>query len=190
MERERRILDAAAALFFEKGFHGVGIDELGTRAGLSGPAIYRHFGSKNEILAALFDEAMDELMAATAPVHDDPAADLERMVRHHVAFAVARRPLVNVYQREDRSLQDPWRRMFTRRRRTYVERWEAAVARAVPTADRVQVAVATQSCLGTVFSIAYWPTKLLTEATLPGLVEQFVDRGIAGLQDPGNRETR
>ena len=76
MDRERRILDTAAAAFYEKGFHGVGVDELGKRAGLSGPTLYRYFSSKDEILAALFSEAMDELVSATAMVHDDPLADL------------------------------------------------------------------------------------------------------------------
>ncbi|MDX6428827.1 MAG: hypothetical protein QOE54_1193, partial [Streptosporangiaceae bacterium] len=38
MGRDRAILDAAAEAFYEKGFHGVGVDELGARAGLSGPS--------------------------------------------------------------------------------------------------------------------------------------------------------
>src|SRR5882757_1378371 len=114
------ILDTAAVVFYEKGFHGVGVDELGKRAGLSGPTLYRHFSGKDEILAALFNEAMDELVSATAAVHEDPVADLERLIRHHCEFAVSRRHLVSVYQREDRSLVDPWRRLFDRRRRQYV----------------------------------------------------------------------
>jgi hypothetical protein len=40
-----------------------------------------------------------------------------RLIRHHASFAVSHRPLANVYQREDRSLVDPWRRHSTRRRR-------------------------------------------------------------------------
>jgi AcrR family transcriptional regulator len=53
LTRERQILDAAAALFYEKGFHGVGVDEIGQRVGISGPALYRHFKGKDQILAAL-----------------------------------------------------------------------------------------------------------------------------------------
>ena len=48
--RQRKILDVAAQLFHEKGFHGVGIDEIGRQAGVSGPAVYRHFKGKDEIL--------------------------------------------------------------------------------------------------------------------------------------------
>lgn len=181
VERERRILDEAAALFHEKGFHGVGMDALGARAGLSGPALYRHFSGKNDILAALFNEAMDELVGATVPTGADPAEDLRRMVRHHVEYAISHRALVGIYQREDRSLDEPNRTMFARRRRRYVERWEAAVSRRFPDADPEAVAITVQSCLGVIFSVAYWPASLVEGARSGPLVEQFISHGLAVL---------
>ena len=185
MDRERRILDTAAAAFYEKGFHGVGVDELGKRAGLSGPTLYRYFSSKDEILAALFNEAMDELVSATAMVHDDPRADLSRLIRHHVGYAVTRRQLVNVYQREDRSLTGAWKRHFNHRRKQYVARWEAVIARCVPGAAAPEVAAATQSILGLIFSIAYWPPQTAELPGLADLVVGFATRGLSALRsDP------
>jgi len=171
-------LDTAAAVFYEKGFHGAGVDELGKRAGLSGPTLYRHFASKDEILAALFNEAMDELVSATATVHEDPFADLSRLIRHHVGYAVSQRQLVNVYQREDRSLTGAWKRHFNHRRKQYVARWEAVVARCVPGAAAPEVAALTQSILGLIFSIAYWPPQA---AELPGLADLIVSFATGGL---------
>ncbi len=182
-DRVREILDAAAALFYEKGFHGTGMDELGVRAGLSGPALYRHFSGKNEILAALFNEAMDELIAATASQHGDPAAELERMIRHHAEFAISHRTLVNVYQREDRSLSDPWRRLFDHRRRGYLERWEAAIARCYPGAAPAEVAAAAQACLGLIFSVAYWPARVARQPGTAGLITRYAVSGLASLAD-------
>jgi AcrR family transcriptional regulator len=181
VDRDRKILDTAAEVFYEKGFHGVGVDELGKRAGLSGPTLYRHFSGKDEILAALFNEAMDELVSATAAVHEDPAADLERLIRHHTEFAVSRRHLVSVYQREDRSLVDPWRRLFDRRRRQYVERWAAVIARCHPDAEPAQVAAATQAYLGLIFSIAYWPSTVAQTPSLTDLVVGLAERGLGSL---------
>jgi AcrR family transcriptional regulator len=176
VDRDRRILDAAAELFYERGFHGTSVDELGARAGLSGPALYRHFAGKHEILATLFDEAMDELLRATKVGHDDPDRDFERLVRHHVGFALQNRHLVDVTQREDRSLVDPWRRRVNRRRLQYVESWEAIVRRCLPDAQQWQVAVATQTCLGMIFSIAYWPTKATrTPALTDAVVRSATD---------------
>src|ERR1700750_3294603 len=80
VDRDRQILDAAAALFYEKGFHGVGVDQIGERVGISGPALYRHFSGKDEILATLLNETLDELITAAAAVYDDPQQDLERLV--------------------------------------------------------------------------------------------------------------
>ena len=171
-------MDTAAAAFYEKGFHGVGVDELGKRAGLSGPTLYRYFSSKDEILAALFNEAMDELVSATAMVHDDPLADLSRLIRHHIGYAVSQPQLVNVYQREDRSLTGAWKRHFNHRRTQYVARWEAVIARCVPGAAAQQVAAVTQSILGLIFSIAYWPPQT---AELPGLADLVVGFAIRGL---------
>lgn len=184
MSRERAILDAAAEAFYENGFHGVGVDGIGARAGMSGPSLYRHFSSKDEILATLLNEAMDELMGATAPLHDEPQRDFARAVRHHLDFARSNRHLVNVYQREVRSLVDPWKRPFTRRRRRYTESWEALVARRRPDLDRSTVAAITQACLGSIFSLSYWPRRALTDSDTTGLVLALVEQGVAGVSPP------
>lgn len=185
MSREREILDAAAALFYEKGFHGVGVDEIGQRVGISGPALYRHFSGKDEILAALFNETMDELIAATSVVYDDPIRDLDRLIRHHVEFAIENRHLINVYQREDRSLVDPWRRHFDRRTRQYASRWNASLARCFPEASEAEIAAATQAAIGLIHSVAYWPTKVIrAHDDLPGFLRRVVTDGLATLGAP------
>lgn len=143
--------------------------------------LYRHCSSKDEILAALFNEARDELVSATAMIHEDPLKDLDRLVRHHVAYAVDKRQLVNVYQREDRSLVDPWKRHFTHRRKQYVARGEAVITRCVPEAGPAEVAAATQSCLGMIFSIAYWPPTTAQLSTLGDLVVGFATEGLSSL---------
>lgn len=185
MARDRQILDAAAALFYEKGFHGVGVDEIGERVGISGPALYRHFAGKDEILATLFNEAMDELISATAAVYDEPHRDLERLIRHHVEFSISNRHLVNVYQREDRSLVDPWRRHFDRRMRQYAARWEEALRRCFPDASDVHIAAATQAALGLIHSVAYWPAKIVrAEDDLPDFLCRLVTEGLSTLGSP------
>ena len=51
--RREEILDAAAGLFADRGYHGVSIDDIGAAVGMSGPGIYRHFASKEDILAQM-----------------------------------------------------------------------------------------------------------------------------------------
>jgi AcrR family transcriptional regulator len=185
VNRDRKILETAAEAFYAKGFHGVGVDEIGRRAGMSGPSLYRHFAGKDEILATLLNEAMDELMSATVAVHDDPERDLERALRHHLDFATRNRHLVNLYQREVRSLVDPWRRPFDRRRAQYTERWESLVARRFTGIDAGTVAVVTQACLGMVFSTSYWPGRSLREADVPAVLLQLLSHGLVSFDtDP------
>ena len=48
-----QILAAALTLFAEKGYDGVGVDEIGAAVGMKGPSLYKHFRGKEAILDAL-----------------------------------------------------------------------------------------------------------------------------------------
>ena len=91
MDRRTEILTIAAHLFREKGFHGVGVDEIGKRVGVSGPAIYHHFAGKDEILATLFNDAMDKVAVDTTGMFDSPQEELDFLIRHHARFVVTNR---------------------------------------------------------------------------------------------------
>ena len=52
----------------------------------SGSAIYRHFPSKDAILAALFDRILDTLLVRVGEPDEDPQADLEKLVRSFVSL--------------------------------------------------------------------------------------------------------
>src|SRR5580704_11572200 len=57
-ERTREaIMTAATELFRERGFRETSLGDIGAAAGVSGPAIYRYFGSKGELLSVLIEEA-------------------------------------------------------------------------------------------------------------------------------------
>jgi AcrR family transcriptional regulator len=184
MSREQMILRAAADIFAEKGFHGVSMDELGRHAGLSGPALYRSFSGKDEILATLLNEAMDELMTATVPVHDDPALDLDRALLHHIHFSATNRPLVGLYQREVRSLADPWKRPFGRRQRQYIEKWEHLIRQRFPHVGEERIAQTVQSALGTVFSMTTWPGRTLRDDAVEENLLYFVQGALDALAHP------
>ncbi|MGC9500044.1 TetR/AcrR family transcriptional regulator [Streptomyces sp. WG7] len=60
--RREQILREAARLFAERGFHGVGVDEIGAAVGISGPGLYRHFAGKDAMLAELLVGISDSLL--------------------------------------------------------------------------------------------------------------------------------
>jgi AcrR family transcriptional regulator len=124
--RKQRILAAAADLVAQRGYHAVGMADIGAAAGVTGSAIYRHFDSKSAVLVALFDRVIDELlMNAHAVIHDttDAQAVLEKLVRDQVRFAIEDRELLQVYLREIQNLPEEDRRRLRRKQRLYLEEW-------------------------------------------------------------------
>ena len=182
MGREQTILAAAAAAFEEKGFHGVSMDELGQRAGLSGPALYRSFSGKDELLATLLNEALDELISATIQIHADPALDLDRALRHHIHFSATKRHLVGLYQRESRSLADPWKRPFDRRQRQYIEKWELLFQQRFPALAQDHTAHSVQSVLGAIFSMTSWPRRTLRRGDVEAHLFTLIQGALATLE--------
>jgi AcrR family transcriptional regulator len=129
-ERRERILASATSLFLENGFHGAGIDDIAAAAGVTGPAIYRHFKNKDAVLVALFDRLAERLArileAVAAEVKRDGTdhrSALETMVRLHGRLAFEQRALIVVYISEERNLPEAERRRVRRFQRAYVEAW-------------------------------------------------------------------
>lgn len=59
-DRRRAIVEAAAALFAERGFRGVTTKELAQRVGVTEPVLYTHFKTKRELYSAIIDGASNE----------------------------------------------------------------------------------------------------------------------------------
>lgn len=178
--RDRDILDASKKLFYERGFDGVGVDEIGAASGVSGPAIYRHFKSKDEILATLFDEAMDRLLMLSGSPKDDPLEDLRTLARAHAEFALSDHELLSVYAREDRSLGEPHRRRLHRRQRQFVERWRTALRRVDPNLPEERLTSMAYALIGMLISAAHWPREALST---PGLSDLLADLIVAAARD-------
>jgi len=115
-----RILGAALTAFAEHGYHGTSIRDIAAAAGLSVPGVYHHHRSKQEILRALMEVAMDELLgrceAALASAGTDPAARFDALVESFVRFHMSRRPQAFVGSSEIRSLEPANRAAYVARR--------------------------------------------------------------------------
>jgi AcrR family transcriptional regulator len=124
--RKDRILVAAADLVAQKGYHAVSMSEIGATAGITGPAIYRHFEGKSAVLVALFDRVIDRLLAEALAIvnsNDDPHQTLVRLIEGQVEFVVQDRVLAQVYYNEIHNLPDRDRRRLRRKQRLYIEEW-------------------------------------------------------------------
>ncbi len=126
VNRREQILSIAAELFAEKGFHGVSIAELGAACGFSGPAIYRHFRSKDAVLAEMLVSISDELLAVGRQrVRDAASPDeaLRALIDWHVTFALDHKALIVVQDRDWAVLPLEAREKVREAQRKYVEVW-------------------------------------------------------------------
>ena len=62
-ERREQLLDVGRTLFAERGFEATSIEEIASRAGVSKPVVYEHFGGKEGLYAVVVDREMQSLLA-------------------------------------------------------------------------------------------------------------------------------
>lgn len=83
VSRREAVLGAAMALFTDRGFQDVSMEDIGSAAGITGPTLYHYFGGKSAILTALvlrWLEAMHLELAGVLASTADPARALRRLV--------------------------------------------------------------------------------------------------------------
>jgi AcrR family transcriptional regulator len=140
------MLDAAAKLFSTRGYVDTGIDDIGEAVGVTGPAVYRHFDSKEALLVAVLERAVEHSAAIVPRVRSEatsPDDALARLVEHTVAACIADRELTAIYWQESRNLPEEPRQHFERVQRDLIDEY-ATILRAVrpelsPSAARMAV---------------------------------------------------
>lgn len=171
--RREQILATAATLFAERGFHGVSVVELGAACGISGPALYKHFPSKDALLAEMLVEISEELLRvgrerATAT---DPACALSDLVAWHVDFALHHQALIVVQDRDWSSLPPEARERVRSLQRAYVDLWAEQLRALHPgLADREARARA-HACFGLINSTPH--SAKLPEPAMRAMLEQM-----------------
>lgn len=140
-DRRARLLREAAALFAERGFAAVTTVELGEAVGMSGPALYRHFASKEALLTELLIDASERLLeGCDAIVGESPGpldaaaarAVLARLIAFHMEFATAEPDVIRIQDRELAGLPRDAGHRVRRLQRQYVDAWDAVLAAARP----------------------------------------------------------
>ncbi|MEU4051882.1 TetR/AcrR family transcriptional regulator [Streptomyces olivaceus] len=172
--RREQILKEAARLFAERGFHGVGVDEIGAAVGISGPGLYRHFAGKDAMLAELLVGISDSLLTGAkrrlAEAGSDragaagPEAVLDSFIEGHIDFALDDRPLITLHDRELDRLRDADRKMVRQLQRQYVELWVGVLREVYPELAEP----AARSAVHSVFGLLNSTPHLGRAGTLPG----------------------
>jgi AcrR family transcriptional regulator len=133
--RREQILATAADLFAARGFHGVSVAELGAACGITGPALYKHFPSKQAMLAEMLVSISERLLTVgreRVAASSDPADAVRALVDWHVEFALGQRSLIVVQDRDWESLPADAREQVRTLQRKYVDVWAGQLRKLRP----------------------------------------------------------
>ncbi|GAA5153772.1 TetR/AcrR family transcriptional regulator [Microbacterium pseudoresistens] len=150
LDRHDALLRAASRLFAAKGFAAASIEEIGAAAGVSGPAVYRHFDGKQGILGALLIGVSEDLVAGGLEVSESPPdadAKMDALIRFHVSFAVRDPDVIRVQDRDVAHLRDEDRARVRALQRTYIDLWIRTLGDIVD-ADASSLRLRVQACFG------------------------------------------
>ncbi|MGV0835071.1 SACE_7040 family transcriptional regulator [Mycolicibacterium thermoresistibile] len=135
-DRRSQLIAAAERLMAERGYLAVRLEDIGAAAGVSGPAIYRHFPNKEALLAELLVGISTRLLAGATEVvteadHDGlgAAATLDNLIDFHLDFALGEPDLIRIQDRDLGHLPVGAKRQVRRAQREYVEIWVQVLRR-------------------------------------------------------------
>jgi AcrR family transcriptional regulator len=180
--RRDEILQIAVSMFAARGYHGVSMDDIGSAAGVTGPALYHHFAGKEAMLVAALIPVSEGLLHGgkerVARHPEDARAALADLIDFHVDFALENPAVIALHLHElDRLPEEP-RRQIRRLQRLYVEEWVNVLARLRPELEAAEARVLAHSAFGLMNSTPFLGGEvdrrrraaLLREATIHALI--------------------
>ncbi|MFW0791358.1 TetR/AcrR family transcriptional regulator [Gordonia sp. CPCC 205333] len=154
--RRADLLTAAAAQMAERGFAAVRLEDIGAQAGISGPAMYRHFSSKTDVLDTLLLEISERLYEGGNEVCErqlPPYSMLVELIGFHIEVLVTKPDVIVVQDRDLSSLTPEANHRVRLLQRRYVERWVDVVQDCVthgllPTMSRDEARIRVHAMFG------------------------------------------
>lgn len=171
------MLRAAARIFAERGFRGTSTEELGAACGISGPALYKHFASKEALLAHLLVGISTQLLdggRAVVRTALTPRDAVEGLVEFHCGFAVGEPDLIRVQDRDLWSLNGEDSRRVRRLQREYLAIWSTQLIHLEPGLPAADAAVRAHAVFGLLNSTPHLPDPVAARPQLILLARRVV----------------
>jgi AcrR family transcriptional regulator len=153
-QRRIEVIDTSAAVFARSGYHGVGLIELCEANQLSKGALYYYIGSKEQLLEAINDRLLDEIMLGADRVERSSGSPPEKLAMLGTEFmnVMVRLPHhASVMMHDYPALTGEYAKRFKKRRREYELRVERIIEEGIESGDfrEVDPYNAAQAWLGT-----------------------------------------
>ncbi|WNG90375.1 TetR/AcrR family transcriptional regulator [Mycobacterium sp. ITM-2016-00317] len=170
-DRRSQLVAAAERLFAEHGYLAVRLEDIGAAAGVSGPAIYRHFPNKEALLVELLVGISTRLLAGGAQVvaeAGDADTALENLVEFHLDFAFGEPDLIRIQDRDLGNLPAAAKRQVRRKQRQYVEIWVEVLRRRTPQLSEADARLMAHAAFGLLNSTPHGVKPGLTSSAEAG----------------------
>lgn len=156
--RREQILRTAATLFADAGFATVTMTDIGSACGISGPALYHHFASKEAMLGEMLVSISEHLLRSGRDLvaeNQEPVDALRALIDGHADFATSRRELITVQFRDLVHASQDDQRTVRRLQRRYVELWVDTIVAAAPAIEASIARTAVHAAFGLLNSTAH-----------------------------------
>lgn len=129
-----KILQAAAQIIGEKGFHATSMQDIAEAVDLKKASLYHHVASKQEILVNLLDQALDILIEKMSEVTQQsisPEEKLRLAMQVYLGALIQNRDLASILLLEHRSLEPEMHKRHIPRRDRFEALWRDVIEEGV-----------------------------------------------------------
>lgn len=179
------ILDAAARIFSEKGYHATSMNDIANAVNLQKASIYYHVASKQEILLLILDEALDLVISRVSEVisNNSPIEEkLRSAVQIYLTTLTEQPNLASVLLLEHKSLKPEFHDRHVPRRDKFEQLWRDLLQKG--TEDEVfkiaDVHLTTRALLGLMNWVVTW-YRADGALTATEIADQYTDLILEGI---------
>jgi AcrR family transcriptional regulator len=163
--RAEEVLEAAASVFAERGFHGASTQDIADRLGMRQASLYYYFTSKEAALEQVCQRGIEHIIGDTELIAAGPGSATERLagiMRRHVEPLADNCASLRAYLHEVRFLPKEARRRIGKLARHYERIVESLLEQGIAAGELrgdLDVPIAADTILGMCNAAAHWPGK-------------------------------
>lgn len=195
-QKEQAIRRAALKIFRQKGYHRASIREIAEAAGIQKGSVYYYVPRKEDLLADLLEQDLDELTAQTQPIVKSnlaPEEKLRQAVINHLDFITQHLDGLAIILQDLHSLGAENRAAVVSKTRLYQSLFQSIVEEGVKSGDFccVDAKTATRALLGMCNAVVTWysPDGPLSAREVADIFSSLLLNGLLSCpSDQGSRE--
>lgn len=158
--RREALLAQAVALFAERTYAGVSIEDVAASLGIAGPSVYNHFPAKSDILVTALRRGSAFLsmqVADALATAEEPESALRTLIASYAGFAAGHPALIDLMISEARSLPEPDREAMVTAQRDYIAELVHLLRQVYPELSSASARVQIQAALMIANDVARTP---------------------------------